>query len=264
MVMTIDNMRSMFSSLLKTIADFIVTVSLWTYYIMGFLLFFSPFYLYAFFFSARREESFQKLNHKIHHFFFSLLRTIVPRVKWHISDDVSSIRSSIIIANHLSFLDPILFVSLFEKQKTIVKSDYFRFPVFGWILKTSGYITSLTEGLFGEDMIDQIKNMKSYLSAGGNIFIFPEGTRSRNGRIGQFDKGAFKIARLCHAPIKVVLIRNTHKLFPPGKFLFNTCDENVIEMDLAGSLEPDYESDTYSLSGVMVEARNLMERQNGS
>ena len=262
MVMTIDNMRSMFSSLLKTIAAFIVTVTLWIYYIVGFLLFFSPFYLYAFFFSDRREEAFQKLNHRLHRLFFLLLRTIVPRVKWHISDDVSSIRSSIIVSNHISFLDPILFVSLFEKQKTIVKRDYFTLPVFGWILKTSGYITSTTGGLFTEDMIDQIKNMKSYLSAGGNIFIFPEGTRSRNGRISPFDKGAFKIARLCHAPIKVILIRNTNKLFPPGKFLFNTCNENVIEVELAGSLEPDYESDTYSLSGVMAEARSLMERQN--
>jgi len=261
MVMTIDNTRTMSSSLPKTIADFIITVTLWIYYVMGFLLFFYPFYLYAFFFSDRREEAFQKLNHRLERLFFLLLRTIVPRVKWHISDDVSSIRSSIIIANHLSFLDPILFVSLFEKQKTIVKSDYFRFPVFGWLLKTSGYITSLTEGLFAEDMVDQIKNMKSYLSAGGNIFIFPEGTRSRNGRIGQFDKGAFKIARLCHAPIKVVLIRNTQKLFPPGKFLFNTCDENVIEMYLAGSLEPDYDSDAYSLPGLMAEVRALMERK---
>jgi 1-acyl-sn-glycerol-3-phosphate acyltransferase len=259
--MTINDTRNKFSALLNPAKDFTITVILWTYYIMGYLVFFSPFYLSAFFFSARREEAFQKLNHRLHRLFFSLLRTIVSRVKWHISKDVSSIRSSIIIANHLSFLDPILFVSLFEKQKTIVKSDYFRLPVFGWILKTSGYITSMTEDLFTDNMIDQIKNMKDYLSSGGNLFIFPEGTRSRNGRIGQFDKGAFKIARLCHAPIKVVLIRNTHKLFPPGKFLFDTCTENVIEMELAGNLEPDYESDDFSISALIAEARRLMERK---
>ena len=251
----------MFPTLLKPVKDFTVTVTLWTYYIMGYLVFFSPFYLSAFFFSARREEAFQKFNYRLHRLFFSLLRTIVPRVKWYISKEVSGIRSSIIIANHLSFLDPILFVSLFEKQKTIVKSDYLRLPVFGWILKTSGYIPSTTEGLFTENMIDQIKNMKDYLSSGGNLFIFPEGTRSRNGRISPFDKGAFKIARLCNAPIQVVLIRNTHKLFPPGKFLFDTCTENVIEMELVGNLEPDYESDDFSISALMAEARRLMERK---
>jgi 1-acyl-sn-glycerol-3-phosphate acyltransferase len=251
----------MLPAFLKPVKDFTVTVTLWIYYIMGYLVFFSPFYLSAFFFSARREEVFQKFNYRLHRLFFSLLRTIVPRVKWHISEEVSDIRSSIIIANHLSFLDPILFVSMFEKQKTIIKSDYLGLPVFGWILKTSGYIPSRTGGLFTENMVDQIKNMKDYLSSGGNLFIFPEGTRSRNGRIGQFDKGAFKIARLCHAPIRVVLIRNTHKLFPPGKFSFDTCTENVIEMKLAGNLEPDYKSDDFSISALMAEVRRLMERR---
>lgn len=258
--MMIDNIRSMLLALQKNVRDFTITAVLWIYYIAGYLLFYSPFYLYAFFFSGRREEAFQKLNCLLHCRFFSLIRTIVPGVTWLISEEVKSIRSSIIIANHLSFLDPILFVSLFEKQKTVVKSDYFRLPVFGWILKTSGYIPSTTEGLFAENMIDQIKNMSEYLSGGGNLFIFPEGTRSRNGRIGAFDKGAFKIAKLCHAPIKVVLIRNTGKLFSPGKFSFNT-DENVITLELAGSIDPDYESGELSLSALMAEARSIMERK---
>lgn len=251
----------MFTTSLKTIKNFIITVILWVYYILGFLLFYSPFYLYAFFFSTGREAAFQRLNHRLHRRFFSLLRTLVPGVTWQIGEEVQAIRSSIIIANHLSFLDPILFVSLFEKQKTIVKSDYFRIPVFGWILKTSGFIPAVTEGLFSERMVDQVKNMKAYLAAGGNLFIFPEGTRSRDGRIGPFDKGAFKIARLCDAPMKVVFIRNTHKLFPPGKFLFNTCEDHVIEVELAGSLTPRHESDEFSLSRLMTEAVSLMERK---
>jgi 1-acyl-sn-glycerol-3-phosphate acyltransferase len=182
-------------------------------------------------------------------------------VKWHIAEEVSSIRSSIIIANHISFLDPILFVSLFEKQKTIANIGYFRLPVFGWILKMSGYIPSMTDKLFAEDMINQIENLSDYLSTGGNLFIFPEGTRSRNGMIGPFDRGAFRIARLCHAPIKVVIIRNTHKLYPTGKMAVDACTENIIDVELAGSLEPDYESGSFSLSGLMAEARSLMERK---
>ncbi len=261
--MTINDTQNKFSAVLKSARDFTVTAILWVYYIMGFFVMFSAFYLYAFFFSARREEAFQKLNYLLHRLFFSLLRIIVPGVKWHIADEVKAIRSSIIIANHLSFLDPILFVSMFEKQKTIVKSAYFRLPVFGWILKTSGYIPSMTEGLFTEDMIDQIKKMKDYLAGGGNLFIFPEGTRSRDGRIGPFDKGAFRIARLCKLPVKVVLIRNTDKLFPPGKLLFDTDAEIIIEAELIGSLEPDYASDAFTLSGLMAEAHNLMERKAG-
>jgi 1-acyl-sn-glycerol-3-phosphate acyltransferase len=253
----------MFSALRNKIQDFIVTVILWVYYILGFLLFFSPFYLYTLF-SSGGEAAFQKWNHRLHRSFFALLRTLVPGVKWYISEDVRALRSSVIIANHRSFLDPILFVSLFERQKTIVKSDYFKFPVFGWILRRSGYIPSLAEGLFSANMIDQIKAMQEYLAAGGNLFIFPEGTRSRDGRIGLFDKGAFKIARLCQAsPIRVVLIRNTNRLFPPDRFLFNTHDEALIEVAMAGSLDPDYRSEAFSLPALMDEARALMERKAG-
>jgi 1-acyl-sn-glycerol-3-phosphate acyltransferase len=228
---------------------------------MGYIIFYSPLYLYAYFFSNRREEAFQKLNHDLHRRFFSLVRIIVPSVTWNISEDVKDIRSSVIIANHLSFLDPILFVSLFEKQKTIVRSDFFRYPVFGWILKTSGYIPSTTEGPFMEDMLDQIKNLRDYLAGGGNLFIFPEGSRSRDGRIGPFDKGAFRIARLCNAPVKIVFITNTGKLFPPGEFLFNTCKEFAIEAELAGSLQPDYENESFMLTGIMAEAHTIMERK---
>ena len=261
LVMTTHGTHTTSSTPLKSVKDFIITVTLWAYYIIGFFVMFSPFYLYAFFFSPRREDAFQKLNHRLHRLFFALLRAIVPKVKWHISDEVKTLRSSIIIANHLSFLDPILFVSLLEKQKTIVRSDYFKLPVFGWILKTSGYIPSSTEGPFAQDMFDQIKNIKEYLSGGGNLFIFPEGTRSWSGLIGPFDKGAFRIAKFCNAPIKIVHIRNTGKLFPPGKFLFNTCDKNDIAITLAGTLEPDYESESFTLTGLIAEAHTLMERK---
>ncbi len=252
-------MNGAFPALLRDVA---VTVILWAYYIMGFILFFSPFYLSALFYPDRREEAFQRLNHRLHRSFFTLLRALAPRVKWRIAEEVKDIRSSVIIANHLSFLDPILFVSLFERQKTIVKRDYFGLPVFGWILRTSGYIPSSAEGLFPADMVDQIKRMREYLVRGGNLFIFPEGHRSRDGRIGPFDLGAFKIARLCRAAsLKVVLIRNTDGLFPPGRFLFNTRDERVIEVELAGSLEPDYDSEAFSLPALMAEARSLLERK---
>jgi 1-acyl-sn-glycerol-3-phosphate acyltransferase len=247
----------------RRIWDITVTIALWVEYIMGYLVFFSPFYVAAFFFSSRREEAFQRLNQRLHRLFFMLVRILVPKVKWRIAEEVASIHSSIIVANHLSFLDPILFVSLYEKQKTIVKRDYFRFPVFGWILRTSGYMPSLGDVLFAGDMMQQIKDMANYLTKGGNFFIFPEGTRSRDGRLGPFDKGAFRIAKLCRAPIRVVTIRHTDKLYPPDNIWLRTGAAAVIEMDLAGSLYPDYDSDDFSLPGLMAEARALLERSRG-
>ena len=110
-------------------------------------------------------------------------------------------------------------------------------------------------------MIQRIEEMDAYLASGGNLFIFPEGTRSRDGRIGQLNKGAFKIARRCRKPIKVLFIRNTNKLFRPGKFLFNTCSANTITVEPLASIEPDYQSEAFSISQLMFQVRSILEMQ---
>lgn len=247
--------------IVKTITDFAITVTLWVYYVVGFLLFFSPFYLFSFFFSIDREAAFQKLNRTLHRGFFALLRTLVPQVTWQVSPEVYAIRSSVIIANHLSFLDPILFVSLFDRQKTVVKKRYFSVPVFGWILKASGYIPALSRDSGYDILLEQIGRMKTYLERGGNLFMFPEGTRSRDGGVKPFERGAFRIAKLCGAPIQVVVIRNTGRLYIPGRFLFNTRECFTISVEVAGTLNPDYDGDMFSLSGLMAEAYAMSKKK---
>jgi len=245
----------------KPVSDVIVTVLLWSYFTVGFVILFYPSYLAAYLFSENREISFQRLNHKFYKGFFYLARLLVFGHKWIISDDVRSIRSSIIVCNHISYLDPIFFVALFEKQKTIVKSTFFRVPIFGRMLKLSGYIPSTSGTNLSDLMLRHIEAMDDYLASGGNFFVFPEGTRSRDGTIGLINKGAFKIARLCKASIKVLFIRNTNKLFKPGKLLFNTCVSNTITVELLAIMEPDYQKSTFSISELMSEVRSILEAQ---
>jgi 1-acyl-sn-glycerol-3-phosphate acyltransferase len=113
-------------------------------------------------------------------------------------------------------------------------------------------------------MIERIDTMDSYLASGGNLFIFPEGTRSRDGTIGRLNKGAFKIARLCQTPIKVLYIDNTNKLFTPGKFLFNTFVSNIITVKPITGIEPDYQSGHFSISELMSQVRALLDSQKES
>ena len=238
-----------------------VTLLLWGYFTLGFLIIFSPFYLAAYLFSENRENSFQRLNHQFYKGFFFLIRIFIPGQKWHIDGGIKSIRSSVIVCNHLSYLDPLLLISLYPRHKTIVKSTFFSVPIFGWMLKRSGYIPSTSEGRLSELMIDSFETMDDFLASGGNLFIFPEGTRSRDGTIGRLNKGAFKIARLCQTPIKILYIRNTNKLFTPGKFLFNTLVSNTITVEPITGIEPDYQSDKFSISELMSQVRSLLENQ---
>ena len=246
---------------LRWIVDFIITLLLWTYFTLGFLAFFSILYMMAFLFSRDRETSFQRLNQKFYNGFFFLVRILIPLHKWQISREVSGIRSSVVVCNHVSYLDPLILISLFEKHKTIVKSSFFKVPIFGRMLILSGYIPSTSEGTLSELMIQQIETMNRYLADGGNLIIFPEGTRSRDGNIGKLNKGAFKIARLCNAPVNVLYIRNTNVLFRPGRFLFNTFVPNTITVELLDSIEPDYKSNTFSISGLISHVRSVLEAQ---
>jgi 1-acyl-sn-glycerol-3-phosphate acyltransferase len=238
-----------------------VTLLLWGYFTLGFIVFFSPFYLAAYLFSDNREKSFQRLNHHFYKGFFFLIRVFIPGQKWRVSDEIESIRSSVIVCNHLSYLDPLLLISLFKQHKTIVKSSFFSVPIFGWVLRQSGYIPSTSEGKLSELMIESFDTMDDFLTSGGNLFIFPEGTRSRNGTIGRLSKGAFKIAKLGRTPVKVLFIRNTNKLFTPGKFLFNTMVSNTISVEFIAGIEPDYQSESFSISNLMSQVHSLLDAQ---
>lgn len=245
----------------KPFIDLLVTLVLWTYYILGYIIFFSPFYLAAHLVARDREAAFQRMNHIFYRSFFALLKAISPGLEIRIDERISAIKSSVVICNHLSYLDPILMISLFERQKTVVKSDFFSYPVFGWLLKTSGYIPSTAEGDHSALMIERIEGMNDYLAAGGNLFIFPEGHRSRDGRLGPFNKGSFRIAKRCRAPISVLRISNTERLFAPGRFLFNTCTPVTIAVEMIGQINPDYNNESFSLFALMDEVRFLFDNK---
>jgi len=221
--------------------DCIVTLLYWTWFIFGFLLFYSWRYILAALFAEDTELAFQRLNCQFFRIFFTIVGTTAPRHRLEIDEQVRAIRSSVIVCNHLSYLDPLLFISIFQQHKTIVKTRFFTIPIFGRIITGLGYLPATGEGPFAKMMIGQMDKMGQYLQHGGNLFVFPEGTRSRNGKLGELHRGVFKIARLCQAPIYVLEIRNTDKLFTPGKFIFNTRVDNTTSVKLIGCIEPDYQ-----------------------
>ncbi|MCX5838084.1 MAG: lysophospholipid acyltransferase family protein [Deltaproteobacteria bacterium] len=244
----------------KPLLDVIVTLLMWIYFTWGFFLFFAPRYVAAVLRRADREAAFQRLNCIFFRGFFRLLRLITPGVTLNIRDEIRTIRSSVIVCNHLSYLDPILLISLFEKQKTIVKSAFFNVPVFSSILRQSGYIPSAGDD-YASLMIRNIENIREYLASGGNVFIFPEGTRSRTGRLGPFNKGAFSIARYCRAPIQCLMIRDTNRLFVPGRFRFNTCMPVSIGVERIGVFDPDYGDPAFRLAALISQIRSLYEKR---
>ena len=231
--------------------DIVVTGLLWGYFTFGFFIFFSPFYLWALLFSKSRRFAFQSLNSTFYKGFFALCKVVVPKHKWDIQSEIRNIRSSIVICNHISYLDSILLVSLFSKHITVAKDRFFQIPFFGRFLALAGYLPSSGRGPNAGLLLNGFENISDVINQGGNIIIFPEGTRSRDGRVAKLHKGAFKIAKHFKAPIVVLRIDNTDKLFIPGYFLFNTTIPNTISLKLVAEFKPDYSNGAFSIKDSM-------------
>ncbi len=219
--------------------DAAVTLSCWGYFILAFVFPFCLVYGGAWLLPGSREARFQRINSWYYRGFFRLLRIIAPRHRLQIDGRVKQVQSSIVVCNHLSYLDPLLMLALFPKQKTVVKAKFFQVPIFGWVLRTAGYFPADARGRYRQMMIEQVEGMKKYLADGGVFFIFPEGKRSRDGTIGPLHRGALKIARLCNAPIEVLHLTGTERLFAPGKFLFNAHRTNIISLTMVTRIQPD-------------------------
>jgi len=243
----------------NTIKDLAITLILWGYYTIGFIVLFAPFYVFARLFSREVNRDFQRLNARFYRWFFVLLRWMVPACRWRVDDAVTAIRGAVIVANHVSYLDPILLISLFPRHTTIAKKRLFRIPLYGRMLRWSGYIPSSTDGPLKDLMLAIMERMPTFMADGGNLIVFPEGTRSRDGRIGPLNSGAFKIARLCKAPIHVLYMADTDRLFRPGRFLFDTCSAHTVRVDHLTRIDPRYDDADFSLKALTHQVRDLME-----
>ena len=255
---------SSLSRLFKPFADPVVTLALWAYFIIGYLLFFAPRFVAAFVLASDRERAYQRLLFLFCRSFLRLMRRLMPQLTVEVSDRVRQLRSAVVVSNHLSYLDPLLMISVFERQKTIVKSDFFRVPIFGWILQACGYIPAVSGGLQTGLMAERIGRLEAFFDAGGVLFIFPEGTRSRDGRIGKLKWGAFKIADRFKVPIEVVFIDGSQRIFTPGKFLFNTCVANTVRIEWLGRVEPVDQNTAAGISAQVKTATVLMEQRQDS
>jgi 1-acyl-sn-glycerol-3-phosphate acyltransferase len=244
----------------RIVKDAVITVLLWGYFTAGFLFLFAPFYLLALIFAKDRRSAFQGLNSLFYRGFFLLCRLLIPRHRWEIHPSVRTIRSAVVICNHISYLDSILLVSLYSRHTTIAKDRLFAIPIFGDVLKLSGYLPSSGRGRYADLLLDSLNAISASLEKGGNVIVFPEGTRSRDGHVGRLHKGVFKIAKYCKAPIKVLAITNTEKLFPPGKFLFNTCIDNVIGLKMVAEFLPEYDSGPSVLSDLTADVEALLDK----
>ncbi len=122
----------------------------------------------------------------------------------------------IFMSNHLSFLDgPLLMTVLDRPARVIVKRFVFRIPVLGLGMRFCGYVPLDKEGR-GAGKLSIARAAQLIREKRYSFLLFPEGARSRDGRMQPFRRGGFFLALASGAPIVPVTIRGTFELMPRG------------------------------------------------
>jgi 1-acyl-sn-glycerol-3-phosphate acyltransferase len=127
-------------------------------------------------------------------------------------------RPAVFMANHLSFLDgPLLFLILPQPVRVILKKSIFRIPIVGLGMRFVGFVPVDRKGKDGgkKSILRAARMMRE---RGYSFFMFPEGTRSRDGRLLAFRRGGFFLALEAQAPIVPVVIRGSFEIMPKGRF----------------------------------------------
>ncbi len=138
--------------------------------------------------SVRAEQATQRLVQQIFWHYVRFAEVIRGfRVHFEHPERLHAEGGNLIIANHPTLLDVVILISHLPQADCVVKRGAWRNPFLGGVVRAAGYIPN--EG--GRDLIDACAER---LQAGNTLLLFPEGTRSPRGELGEFSRGVAHVA----------------------------------------------------------------------
>jgi 1-acyl-sn-glycerol-3-phosphate acyltransferase len=136
-------------------------------------------------------------------------------------------RPYVFMSNHLSTVDIwAAFVAIPIPVRMIAKKQLGRIPLFGWAMRAGRFIFIDRQNPAAARR--SIERAKERIHDGTSVLIFPEGTRSRDGKLGAFKKGGFHLAIDAGVPIVPVAMQGTRELMPRGSLLLRPGRVRVI------------------------------------
>ncbi len=172
----------------------------------------------------------------------------------------------IFVQNHVNHFD---FITMYPAtphyKQGLELETHFKYPVYGWFMRSRGTVTVPARR---EERLPVVReSIRGELAAGRSILAFPEGTRTRNGRVGTFRKGVFVIARALGAkvvPTTVVgmyeVMRKGSLFIRPGGDVKVYCDAPV---SFAGVQEHELDAKIAEVRDPIVRRVDAHYEQNG-
>jgi 1-acyl-sn-glycerol-3-phosphate acyltransferase len=119
---------------------------------------------------------------------------------------------AVLVANHLSLLDILVLYALFRPFKWVAKGELFRVPIVGWLMTLNDYVRVWRGD--PESVRHMLDHCRRHLARGTPVLLFPEGTRSRDGRLQRFKDGGFRLALDAGCPVFPIAVSGTFEALP--------------------------------------------------
>jgi len=122
------------------------------------------------------------------------------------------------MSNHASLLDiPVMMGAIPGSMRMVMKEELTRVPVWGRALVASGFVPIDRKNR--AKAIGQLEKAKAMLAQGLTLWVSPEGTRARDGKLAPFKKGGFHVALDLGVPIVPAFIDGAFGIIPPDQFV---------------------------------------------
>lgn len=140
----------------------------------------------------------------------------------------------IFMCNHQSAIDVWALVgALPDSTCFVAKRSLFRIPFIGWAMAAAGFVPIDRQDR--SSAIGSLSRALEQVRAGRSLILFPEGTRSRDGRLGAFKKGPFHLALEAGVPVVPAAVSGSFGLLPPGALFLRP---GQVRVSFAPPLDP--------------------------
>lgn len=202
---------------MKKYSRIIVSVLLWIYFVISSTIF-TPVAIIIWLLTVSFDSNLRVL-HLFSCFWGAQYIWVVPYWSLKIYDrkKFDNKKHYIIVSNHQSLADIVVIYSLFKHFRWTSKVENFKTPFVGWVLAFNRSIKIYRGATDAYQKFEE--QALQALNTGNSIMIFPEGTRSKTGKMGKFKDGAFRLAHDSKSDILPMVIDGTSRAIPKSGWI---------------------------------------------
>lgn len=156
-------------------------------------------------------------------FFRNILRLARVKFEARRSARFDPQRTSLFVCNHVNIFDPfVIYSAIPQFVRGFELASHFKVPAYGWMMGRFGNIPVPDENNRSREGIEQMtRKAEEAFRSGISLIAFAEGSRTRDGHVGPFFKGVFRLAIRFGIPIVPMSIVGSYEFHRTGDWMLN-------------------------------------------